>query len=269
MLAPWKKSYDQPRQHIKKQRHYLANKGWSSQSYGFSSSHVSMWEVDHKEDWEPRYSCFWTMVVEKTIESTLDCNEIKAVNPKGNQSWIFIRRTDAEAETPILWPPDAKIWLIEKDPDVEKNWKQEEKGWHRMRWLDGITNSMDMSFSKPWRWWRTGKPAVRSPCGHKVSDRTEWMNNKLSKNSSGGKSLLYCNRWQLCLFPYNICHSFKIQYSVYFLNNYFISKYESIRIHKIIFQIWLCTSSPGLSMLLCSLLQKIWHHWLNEHEFLS
>ena len=113
MFAPWKKSYDQPRQHIKNQRHYFADKS------GFSSSHVWMWELDHKESWALKNWCFWTVVLEKTLQSPLDCKEMKAVNPKGNQSWIFIRRTDAEA--PILWPPDEKNWLTEKDPDAGKD----------------------------------------------------------------------------------------------------------------------------------------------------
>ena len=107
-LASWEKSYDQHRQHIKKQRHYFPNKGLFSQSYGFSSSHVWMWQLDYKECWVPKNWCFWTMVLEKTRESSLDCKEIQPVHSKGNQSWIFIGRTDAEAETPILWPPDAK-----------------------------------------------------------------------------------------------------------------------------------------------------------------
>ena len=107
-LAPWKKNYDQPRQHIKKQRHYFANKGLSSQSYGFPSSHVWMWELDYKESWVPKNWCFWTVVLEKTFESPLDCKEIQPVHPKGNQPWKFIGRTDAEYEIPILWPPDGK-----------------------------------------------------------------------------------------------------------------------------------------------------------------
>ena len=106
----------------------ITDKGPSSQSYGFSSSHVWIWEVDHKESWAPRNWCFWTVGLEKTLESLLNCKEIKAVNPRGNQSWIFIRRTDAEVETPIFWPPDAKSRLIGKDPDSGKNWGQEEKG---------------------------------------------------------------------------------------------------------------------------------------------
>ena len=112
MLAPWKKSYNKSRQHIKKQRHYFADKGLSSQSYGFSISHVWM----------------WTVVLEEALESPLDCKKIQPVHPEGNQSWIFFGRTDAEAEIPILWLPDVKNWLIWKDPDAGKNWKWEEKG---------------------------------------------------------------------------------------------------------------------------------------------
>ena len=121
MFTPWKESYDQPRQHIKKQRHYFTNKGPSSQSSGFSSIHVWMWELDHKEGQAPKNWCFWTVVLEKTLESPLDCKEIQPVHPKGNPSWIFIGRTNAEAEAPIPWPPD------------------------------GITDSMDMNLSKLWK----------------------------------------------------------------------------------------------------------------------
>ena len=120
-LPPWKESYDQPRQHIKKQRHYFVNKDPSSQGYGFSNSHVWMWELDYKESWVPKNWCFWAVVLEKTLESPLDCKEIQPVHPKGNQSWIFIGRTDAEAETLILWPPDVKSWPIWKDPDAGKD----------------------------------------------------------------------------------------------------------------------------------------------------
>ena len=142
-VSPWKKSYDQPRQHIKEQRHYFANKGPSSQGYGFSNSHVWMRELDYKESWAPKNWCFWTVVLENTLESPLDCKEIQPVHLKGYQSWVFIGRTDVEAETPILWPPDVKNRLMWKDPDVEKDWRQEEKrttedemvGWHH--WLDG------------------------------------------------------------------------------------------------------------------------------------
>ena len=148
MIGPWKKSYDQPRQHIKKQRHYFANIGPSSQSCGFSSSHVWMWELYYKESWALKNWYFGIVVLEKTLESPLDSKETYPVNPKGNQSWIFIERTDAEAETPVLWPPDVKNWLTGKDPDAGKDRRQEEKGQQRMRWLDCIINSMDMSLSK-------------------------------------------------------------------------------------------------------------------------
>ena len=128
MLVPWKKNYDQSRQHIKKQRHDFANKDPSSQSYGFSCGHVWMWELDYKEIWTLKNWCFWTVVLEKTLEGPLDCKEIQPVHPKGNQSSILIGRTDAEAEAPILWPPGVKNWLIWKDPDGGKGWRQEEKG---------------------------------------------------------------------------------------------------------------------------------------------
>ena len=109
---------------LKKQRHPFADEGLYCQNYGFSSSHVWIWEVDYKESWALKNWCFWTVVLEKTLESPLDSKEIKPVNPKGNQSWIIIGRTDAEAETPILWPPDVKSWLTGKDPDSEKDWRQ-------------------------------------------------------------------------------------------------------------------------------------------------
>ena len=128
---------------ILKSRHYFTNKGPSSKGYGFSSSHVLMWELDHKESWVPKNWCFWIVVLEKTLESPLACKEIEPVHPKGNHSWIFIGRSDAEAETPVLWPPDWKKWLVGKDPDAGKDWRREEKGmtkdemvgWHH--WLNG------------------------------------------------------------------------------------------------------------------------------------
>ena len=113
---------------FKSQRHYFANKGLSSEGYGFSSGHVWMWELDCAESWTLKIWCFWTMVLEKTLESPLDCKEIQPVHPKGDQSWVFIGRTDAKAETPVLWPPHAKSWLIGKDPDAGRDWGQEEKG---------------------------------------------------------------------------------------------------------------------------------------------
>ena len=128
MLTPWKESYDQPRQHIKKEGHYFVNKGPSSQGYGFSSGHVWMWELDYEESWVLKNWCFWTVVLDKTLESPFDCKDIQPVHPEGDQSWVFIGRNDAEAETPILWPPHAKSWLIGKDPDARRDWGQDEKG---------------------------------------------------------------------------------------------------------------------------------------------
>ena len=148
MFAPWKKSYDQPRRHIKKQRHYFVNKGPSSQCYGISSSHMWLWELDCEEGWAPKNWCFWTVVSEKTLESPLDCKEIQPVHSEGNQPWDFFGRTDAKAEAPVLWPPHAKSWLIGKDPDAGRDWGRRRRGRQRMRWLDGITNSMDMGLSK-------------------------------------------------------------------------------------------------------------------------
>jgi len=176
-LAPWKKSYDQPRQHIKKQRHYFANKSPSSQSYGFSRGHVWMWELDYKESCAPKNWCFWTVVLEKTLESHLDCKEIQPVHPKGDQSWVFIGTTDAKTETPILWPPEAKNWLIWKDPDAGVDWRREEKrttedkmvGWHHrfneceFEQTPGVGDGQ-------------GGLACCSPWGCKESDTTEWLN---------------------------------------------------------------------------------------------
>ena len=131
MLTAWKESCDQPRQHIKKHRHYFVSKGPSSQGCGFSSGHVWMWELDCEERWLPKNWCFWTVVLEKSLGNPLDCKEIHPVHPKGNLSWVFIGGTDVEAETPILWPPDAKSWLIWKDPDPGKDRAGEgdDRGW--------------------------------------------------------------------------------------------------------------------------------------------
>ena len=177
MLAPWKKSYDQPRQHIKKQRCYFADKGLSSQSNGFSSSHVWMWDLDYKESWALKNWCFWTVVLEKTLESPLDCKETQPVHPKGDQSWILIRKTDAEAETPVLWPPDLKNWLIWKDPDAGKDWRQEEKGttedkivgWHHR--LDGHEFERTPGVGDG-----QGSLVCCNPWGQKESDTTEQLN---------------------------------------------------------------------------------------------
>ena len=164
--APWKKNYDQPTYHIKKQRHYFANKGPSSQSYGFSSSHVWMWELDCKESWMPKNWCFWTVVLEKTLDSPLDWEEIQPVHPKGNQSWIFIERTDAEAEAPIFWSPDVKSWLTGKDPDGGKDWRQEEKGTteDEMVGMASLTQ-WTWVWVNSRSWWWIGKPGMLQSMG--------------------------------------------------------------------------------------------------------
>ena len=133
---------------LKKRRHYFANKGLSGQGYGFSSGHVWMWELDCEDSWGLKNWCFWTVVLEKTLESPLDCKEIQPVHPEGDQSWVFIGRIDAEAKTPILWPPDVKSWLIGKDPNAGQDWGWRRRGWQRMRWLDGLTDSVDMGLGK-------------------------------------------------------------------------------------------------------------------------
>ena len=161
----------------RRQRYYFTDKGPSSQSYGFSSSHVWMWELDHKESWAPKNWCFWTVVLEKTLESPLDWKEIKPVYPKGNQSWIFIGRTDAEAEAPILWPPDVKNWLIGKDPDAGKDWRQEEKGtteaemvgWHHR--FSGHESEQVLGVGD-----EQGSLVCCSPWSRKQSDTTERLN---------------------------------------------------------------------------------------------
>ena len=148
MLALWKESYDKPRQHIKKQRHYFANKSPFSQHYGFSSGHVWMWELGHKEDWVLNNWCFQIVALEKTLESPLDCREIKPVNAKGYQPWIFIGRTDAVAEAPILWSPDVKSHVIGKDLELAKIEGKRRRGQKRMRRLAGIINTRNMSLRK-------------------------------------------------------------------------------------------------------------------------
>ena len=177
MLALWKKSCNKPRQHVKKQRHYFANKSPSSQRYGFFSSRVWMWELDSKESLASKNWYFWTVVMEKTLESPLDCKEIKPVNPKGNQSWIFIGRTDVEADAPILWPPVVKNWLIGKDPDAGRDWRKEEKGttedemvgWHQ--WLNGHEFEQAPGVGDG-----QGGLACCRPWGCKESAVTEWLN---------------------------------------------------------------------------------------------
>ena len=135
---------------LKKQRHYFANRSPSGQGYGFSSGHVWMWELDCEESWAPKNWWFWTVVLEKTLESPLDYKKIQPVHPKWDQSWVFIGRTDAEAETPILWPPHAKSWLIGKTLMLGGIGGRRRRGWQRMKWLDGITDSMGINLSKLW-----------------------------------------------------------------------------------------------------------------------
>ena len=166
-----------PRQHIKKQRHYFANKGPSSQGFGFSSGHIWMWELDYKESWAPKNWCFWTEVLEKTLESPLNWKEIQPVHPKVDQSWVFIGRVDVEAETPILWALDVKSWLIWKDPDAGKDWGQEEKGsredemvgWHHRLNGHGFGWTLGVGDGQ-------GGLVCCGSWGRKESDTTEWLN---------------------------------------------------------------------------------------------
>ena len=160
MLAPWKKSYDRPRQRIKKQRHHFAYKGPYSQSYGFSNSHVQMWELDNKKGWVPKNWCLRPVVLEKTLESPLDCKEIKPVHPGGNQPWIVTGRTDVAAEAPILWPPGAKSWLWNRHWCWERSkagGEGDNRGWDG--WMASPTQWTWVWVSSR-RWWRTGKPGM-------------------------------------------------------------------------------------------------------------
>ena len=166
------------------QRHYLVNKGLSSKGYGFSSGHVWTWELDCEEGWVPKNWCFWTVVLEKTLESSLDCKETQPAHSKGNQGWVYIGRTDAEAETPILWPPHAKSWLIGKDSDGGRDWGQEEKGmtedemagWHNRfdghetDWTPGAGDGQ-------------GGLACCNSWGHKESESTERLHWKSVESS--------------------------------------------------------------------------------------
>ena len=194
MLTPWKESYDQPRQHIKKQRHDFADKDPSSQSCGFSSSHAWMWELDYKESWTLKNWCFWTAVLEKTLGSPLDCKNIQPVHAKGDQSWMFVGRTDVEAETPRLWPPDVKRWLIWKDPDAGKDWGQEEKGTtedetvERHHWLNGHGFGWTLGIGDG-----QGGLGCCGSWGCKELDTTEWL--KWTELNSKGEGVLNYRKW--------------------------------------------------------------------------
>ena len=176
MHAPWKESYGKPSQCIEKQRHHFANKGPYSQSYDFSSSHVQIWELDPKEDWALKNWCFQIAMLEKTLESPSDSKEIKPVNPKGNKPWIFFGRTDAEAEAPMLWPPDAKSQLIGKDPDAGKDWEQEEKrgdrGWDG--WMASLTQCTGV-WANCGTEWRKGSQEFCSLWGHSQTQLSNWI----------------------------------------------------------------------------------------------
>ena len=169
-------SSDQPRQHIKKQRHYFVNKGPSSQGYGFSSSHVWMWELDYKESWAPKNWCFWTVMLEKTLESLLDCKEIQPVHSKGDQSCVFIGSTDVEAETQYFGHLMRRADSFEKTLMLGKIEGRRRKGWKRMRWLDGTPTQWTWVWVDFGSWWWTGRPGVLQFMGSQREDTTERLN---------------------------------------------------------------------------------------------
>ena len=180
MLAPWKKSYDQPRGHVEKQRHYFTDKGIHSQSYGFSSSQVWMWELDHKESWTPKNLCFWTVVLEKALESPLDCKEIKPVNPKGNCPEYSLEGPMLKLKLLYFGHLIQRTDSLEKTLTLGKTEGRRRRGWQRMGWLDGIIGSMDMSSSnlqemvKDREAWRA---AV-----HGVKNSLTWLSNWATTN---------------------------------------------------------------------------------------
>ena len=197
MLAPWKKSYDQSRQHIKKQRCYFAHKGPSSQSYGFSSSHVWMSELDHKKSRAPKNWCFWTVVLEKTLESTLDCKEIQLVHSEGNQSWLSLEGLMLKLKLQYFGHLMQTIDSLEKTPMLGKIEGGRRRGRQRMRWLDGITDSMDMNWVSSGSWWWTGRPGVLQSSGHKESDTTERLN-WLSRDGTWSQEWQVRDRTEAC-----------------------------------------------------------------------
>ena len=161
-----------------------------------------MWELDYKESWVPKNWCFWTVVLEKTLESPLDCKEIQPVHFKGNQSWLFIGRTDVEAETPVFWPPDVKSWLIEKTLMLGKIEGRRRRGWQTMRWLDSITDSMDMSLGKLWELMMDEKPGVLQSRGCKEKQLSDWT--ELIVNLQCCVSFRHTEKWFIYTYTF-IC----------------------------------------------------------------
>ena len=174
---------------ILKSRHYFANKGLPSQGYGFSSGHAWVWEVDCEESWAQKNWCFWTVLLEKTVESPLNCKEIQPVHPKGYQSWVFIGRTDVEAETPILWPPNAKKWLIGKDPDAGKDWGQEEKGTTEDEMV-GWCHQLD-GCGFEWTMWVVRDKEAWHAAVHEIAKSRIWLSDWTELNWINGRFILF------------------------------------------------------------------------------